>query len=51
MPAHGHSGGTPLTTISDMSDWYAGLMDELGIKSATIIGHSQGCLVGLELAR
>ena len=51
MPAHGHSGGTPLTTISDMSNWYAGLMDELGIKSATIIGHSQGCLVALELAK
>jgi pimeloyl-ACP methyl ester carboxylesterase len=34
-----------------MADWYAGLLEALGVSSATIIGHSQGCLVGLEMAK
>jgi pimeloyl-ACP methyl ester carboxylesterase len=51
MPAHGLSGGAPLTDIAAMADWYAELMDQSGVKHATIIGHSQGALIGLELAR
>ena len=51
MPAHGLSEGAPLTSIEDMADWYAGLLDELAVSEACIIGHSQGCLVALELAR
>ena len=51
MPAHGLSEGAPLTSIEEMADWYAGLLDELGISQASLIGHSQGCLVALELAR
>jgi len=50
MPAHGLSAGDPLTTIEDMADWHAELMNFLGVKSAHIIGHSQGGLVALELA-
>lgn len=51
MPAHGHSGGIALSNIEAMADWYAGLMDALGVGSATLIGHSQGCLIGLEMAK
>lgn len=51
MPAHGLSEGVALTTIEDMADWHAELMDEFGVKSANIIGHSQGGLIALELAR
>lgn len=51
MPSHGHSGGVPLDDIGAMADWYAGLLEALGVSSATIIGHSQGCLVGLEMAK
>lgn len=51
MPAHGHSQGEALGSITQMADWYAGLLDELAVGSVTVIGHSQGCLVGLELAK
>jgi pimeloyl-ACP methyl ester carboxylesterase len=50
MPAHGLSGGAPLISIEDMADWVAELMDVLEVSSANVIGHSQGGLVGLELA-
>ena len=51
MPAHGHSSGQALNTIADMADWYAGLLTALEIETAVIIGHSQGCLVGMALAQ
>ena len=51
MPAHGHSSGTPLQTIEEMADWYAGLLKEMGVSAVRIIGHSQGCLTGLEMAK
>ena len=50
FPGHGLSGGTPLTPIQDMADWAAGLLDTLGVDSAAVVGHSQGCLVALEMA-
>ncbi len=50
MPAHGMSGGDALTSIEDMADWAAELMDAADVSSANIIGHSQGGLVALELA-
>ncbi len=51
FPDHGHSEGPALTTIADMADWCQELLVSLGVEQATIVGHSQGCLVGLELAR
>jgi len=50
FPGHGLSGGTPLTTIEAMADWAAGLLGALGVDSAAVVGHSQGCLIALELA-
>jgi pimeloyl-ACP methyl ester carboxylesterase len=51
MPAHGSSKGDALTTIEDMADWMAEFLDVMSVQSANVIGHSQGGLVGLELAR
>mgnify|MGYP002700168421 CR=1 FL=1 len=50
MPAHGLSKGAPLTSIAEMADWHITLMDALGVKTANIIGHSQGGLIALDLA-
>ena len=51
FPGHGLSGGAPLASIEAMADWAAGLLAALKIDNAAVVGHSQGCLVGLELAR
>ncbi len=51
LPGHGHSQGEPLNRIQDMADWCQALLEALGVGSATVIGHSQGCLIGVELAR
>lgn len=49
FPGHGLSGGAPLTRIEEMADWVISLMDAISAKEAIIVGHSQGCLVALEL--
>lgn len=51
FPAHYLSAGSPLETIEDMADWSAELLEAAGVATATIIGHSQGGLICLELAR
>lgn len=50
LPAHGRSGGAPLASIGDMADWVKKLLDENGIKSAAMVGHSMGSLIALEFA-
>ena len=50
MPGHGLSKGEALTTIKAMADWYAQFMQALGITKATLVGHSMGGLIELELA-
>ena len=50
MPSHGLSSGIPLDTIEAMSDWHIALMDSLGVEKVQIVGHSQGGLIGLDLA-
>ncbi len=51
LPGHGHSDGPALSDIAAMADWCQDLLAALGVEQATVVGHSQGCLVGLELAR
>ncbi len=51
LRGHYLSGGTPLDSITEMADWYGALLDDLGVASAVVIGHSQGGLTALELAR
>ncbi|MCE2517005.1 MAG: alpha/beta hydrolase [Alphaproteobacteria bacterium] len=51
LPGHYLSEGDALETIEEQADWCAELLNALEVSSATIIGHSQGGLICLELAR
>lgn len=48
LPAHGRSGGPPLSGIPAMADWCARVLDAAGVASAAVVGHSMGSLVALE---
>jgi pimeloyl-ACP methyl ester carboxylesterase len=50
LPGHGKSAGTALATIGDLAGWIAQLLDAVGAKQATLVGHSMGSLVALEVA-
>src|SRR5882757_520323 len=48
LPGHGRSSGAPLSTIGDMADWTASLIDAAGAAKARLVGHSMGSLIALE---
>ena len=48
MPGHGLSSGKSLKSIEDMADWVNDVIDAVGYKEASLVGHSQGCLVTVE---
>ena len=48
MPGHGLSGGESLKSIEEMADWISKVIDSVGYKEASLVGHSQGCLVTVE---
>lgn len=50
LPAHGRSAGAPLSSIAEIADWTAALLDAAGVAKARLIGHSMGSLVALETA-
>ncbi|MEO7030989.1 MAG: alpha/beta hydrolase [Herbaspirillum sp.] len=50
LPGHGRSKGTALTSVEAMADWILALLDTVGAKQATLIGHSMGSLIALETA-
>ena len=50
LPAHGNSEGPAIKSIEEIADWINRLMQSLKIKEIAFVGHSQGCLVGLEFA-
>lgn len=50
LPGHGRSEGEALTSIADMSDWTAALLDSAGATTATLVGHSMGSLIAIEAA-
>lgn len=50
LPGHGLSKGAALTSIEGMAAWCMQLLDVAKVKQATVIGHSQGGLIALELA-
>src|SRR5512133_849944 len=50
LPGHGRSSGAPLSTIAEMADWTAALLDAAGAPRAKLIGHSMGSLIALETA-
>src|SRR3954470_19720034 len=50
LPGHGRSIGAPLSTIAEMADWTAALLDAVGAAKARLVGHSMGSLIALETA-
>jgi pimeloyl-ACP methyl ester carboxylesterase len=48
LPDHGRSSGKALTTIADMADWTAALLEAAGAPKAKLVGHSMGSLIALE---
>ncbi len=50
LPGHGASGGEPLTSIPEMGEWTAGLIHELNLGPAHLVGFSLGTFVALEAA-
>ena len=50
LPGHGRSAGALLSSIGEMAEWTAVLLDASGAKQAKLIGHSMGSLVALETA-
>lgn len=50
LPGHGQSAGEALASVEAIADWIVALLDALGVAQASIIGHSMGSLVTLELA-
>lgn len=50
LPGHGRSAGEPLPSVEALADWLVALLDSLGVEQATLVGHSMGSLVALEVA-
>src|SRR5947208_16825049 len=50
LPGHGRSAGPSLSSIAEMADWTAALLDAAGVTKAHLIGHSMGSLISLETA-
>ena len=48
LPGHGLSGGKSLKSIEEMADWLSDVIDAVDFKEASLVGHSQGCLVTME---
>ncbi|HWL67448.1 MAG TPA: alpha/beta fold hydrolase [Geminicoccus sp.] len=50
LPGHGRSAAPGCDSIEDYAAFVAGVLDEMGIARACLVGHSMGALVALELA-
>ena len=50
LPGHGNSEGPAIKSIEEIAEWIKKLMEKLKINEISYIGHSQGCLIGLEFA-
>ena len=49
-PGHGRSAGDAHSSVSDIADWLASLLDALAIERAALVGHSLGALAVLDVA-
>ena len=49
LPAHGKTSGPALESIESMSEWCWKVVDELGAEQATLIGHSMGSLITMQM--
>ncbi len=50
LPGHGRSAGPALTTVEAMADWTLAFLVAVGVRRASLVGHSMGSLVALEAA-
>lgn len=50
LPGHSLSGGAAFTAIEQSGPWIRALLDDVGVKAAHFVGHSQGFLSALEFA-
>ena len=50
LPGHGLSEGKSLKSIEDMAEWINDVIMAVGFNEASLVGHSQGCLVTVECA-
>ena len=51
LPGHGRSQGQALTSIAQMADWLAQVIDAVSPnQKASVVGHSMGSLVAMSLA-
>lgn len=50
FPGHGRSDGPLLSSIEDMADWVAAVLDHLDVKQAAVVGHSMGALAAISFA-
>jgi pimeloyl-ACP methyl ester carboxylesterase len=50
LPGHGQSEGPPPASVEAAAGWVLALLDAAGVQQATVVGHSMGSLIGLEMA-
>ena len=50
LPGHGNSEGESLKSIEEIAVWLDKLLNKIGTNQVTIVGHSQGCLIGIDFA-
>lgn len=51
LPGHSLSGGDACVSIEDSAAWFSDFLDAAGVKSAHLVGHSQGFLTAIEFAK
>ncbi len=49
LPGHTNSDGAPLDSIEEMADWLNDVIEAVDCRDVSLVAHSMGCLVGLEL--
>jgi pimeloyl-ACP methyl ester carboxylesterase len=50
LPAHGKSDGPAIESIERMANWCLAVTDAVGAPDVTVIGHSMGSLIALQMA-
>ena len=50
LPGHGYSEGPSIQSIEEQGKWISDVIDSVGMKEASLVGHSQGCLISIECA-
>lgn len=50
LPGHGKSEGEPLSSMKDLAAWIVAVLDAADVASATLVGHSMGGSIAIEVA-